>query len=135
MFGSMNVARAMVMVTFGLLSSASCKHNDGSSPASPGSRTPDAGTTTHPNGIDDTKTGEPIGPVAGGLLGGVPTPESGDPAGVGVPDPINSPGIRVRAADGLGGMGGGPGLGGAPNGGVGAMGGLPPNGLRPTIGG
>jgi hypothetical protein len=118
----MKISRAVVMVTFGLLSSASCRHNDGSSPASPtspGGRTPDAGTTTRPNGIDDTKTGEPIGPVAGGLR---------------VSSPVNGPEISARATDGLGGAGpGGPGGGGV--GGVGAMGGLPPDGPRPVIGG
>lgn len=111
------LTRLTVIVIVGLWSSASCRHTDGPSPmspSSPGARSPDSGTTTHPNGVDDTKTGEPIGPVSRGLLSGSP--------------------IAAREADGPGmggdGSGGLPGLGGDPGGGIG---GLPQPAPQPTI--
>lgn len=142
MYDGKKLTRLLAVVLVGLWSSASCKHNDGPSPmspSSPGARSPDSGTTTHPNGIDDTKTGEPIGPVSIEPLGRAVAPEianspGSSPSGLRAGSPV-----AARAGDGLGGVpggsGGAPGLGGASGGGMGAMGGLPQPSPTPTIGG
>lgn len=136
------LTRLLVLIILGLGSGASCEHNGGSSPmspSSPGGRTPDSGTTTHPNGVDDTKIGEPIGPVAAEHLGRNGVTETSS-AGSALADLHGGSRIAARASDGLGGQGadgsggGAPGLGGAPGGGVGAMGGLPQPSPPPPIG-
>jgi hypothetical protein len=139
MYDARKLTRVTVLaVVIGLSSTASCRHNDGSSPtspSSPGTRTPDSGTTTHPNGVDDTKTGEPIGPVSGEPRGRALIAEIQKSAGVAPRGPVENSPLAARAADGLGGVGGSdgsggmPGLGGAPGG----MGGLPQPSPEPTI--
>jgi hypothetical protein len=138
MSGLKKTGRVAMMVGMGLLSSASCKHNDSSMPASPGGST-DGGTSTPSTRsklIDDTTTGEPIGPLTNMGPQAASTPTNGQ--GMSPIDPGNAPSLTARATDnglgGMGGIGGAPGSGGQPGGGVGAMGAVGGIGAGPTIG-
>lgn len=133
--------RVAMLVGMGLFSSASCKHSDGSMPASPGSSA-DGGTSTPSTPstrsklIDDTTTGEPIGPITNTGPQAASTPTWGQ--GLSPMDPGSGRSLTANGANnglgGVGGTGGAPGSGGQSGGGFGAMGALGGIGAGPTIG-